>query len=183
MPRVSLVLGGVALVCFVTGAAGQSMTPLRLGVALGASFNRTSWAPYGAHAALSLTSQPVGSRLAIRVEALFDAAQRIVPHNEGLDPARTSNTTIGLTINPIYRLWGERTGLYVIAGLGLYHGWGEHQQLRGDRALHQYRLTELGANAGLGIDFKAFGREMYVESRLHSGAFHDRVPLSLGIRF
>lgn len=183
MLRMPLVLSSIALVCFASGAAGQSVAPLRLGVALGTSFNRTSWAPYGAHGVLSLTSQPLGSRLAIRIEALFEGGQRIVPHNHGLDPTRSSGKTIGLMVSPTYRLWGERTGLYAIAGLGLYHRWGEEQRLFGDGTVQRWSITELGANAGLGIDFKAFGREMYVESRLHSGAFHDRVPLSLGIRF
>lgn len=182
MPRRSLLLGGVALVCLATGAAGQSMAPLRLGVALGTSFNRTSWAPYGAHGALSLTSQPVGSRLAIRVEALFDGAERIVPHNQGLDPHRSRITTIGLMISGTYRLWGEPTGLYVIAGLGLYRHWGEDEQLFGGE-VQRWKVTELGVNGGLGIDFKAFGRDVFVESRLHSNAFHDRIPLTLGIRF
>jgi hypothetical protein len=183
MLRRSFVLGSVALVSLATAAAGQSMAPLRLGVAVGPSFNRTSWEPWGAHGVLSLTSQSPGSRLAIRVEALFDGAQRIVPHNQGLDPARTQIMTIGLLVSPTYRLWGKRSGLYAIAGLGLYHSRDETQRLYGDRTLHQSSLTELGVNAGLGIDFTMFGRNAFVESRLHSAAFHDRVPLSLGIRF
>ena len=183
MSHRSLVLGCIALACLAGSAKGQSIAPLRLGVAVGPSFNRTSWEPWGAHGVLSLTSQPSGSRLAIRVEALFDGAQRIVPHNQGLDPARNRITTIGLLISPTYRLWGKRSGLYAIAGLGLYHSWGESQQLYGDRTLHRYSATELGVNAGLGIDFKLFGRDVFVESRQHSAAFHDRVPLSVGIRF
>ena len=91
--------------------------------------------------------------------------------------------TMALTINPVYRLWGEQRGLYVIAGLGLYHTWGEDEQLWENGEVHRWTSTELGVNAGLGIDFTAFGREMFVESRLHSAAFRDHVPLSLGIRF
>ncbi len=70
MPRSSLVLGSVALVCLAAGAEGQSVAPLRLGVALGTSFGDGEWWPEGAHAAVSLTSQQVGSRFGIRVEAL-----------------------------------------------------------------------------------------------------------------
>jgi hypothetical protein len=183
MLRRSFVMGSVALVCLATGATAQSMAPLRLGVAVGPSFNRTSWEPWGAHAVVSLTSRSPGSRLAIRVEALFDGAERIVPHNQGLDPVRNRVATIGLLVSPTYRLWGKRNGLYVIAGLGLYHSWDETERLLGDQTLHRSRITELGVSAGLGIDFTLFGRDMFVESRQHSGAFHDRVPLSLGIRF
>jgi hypothetical protein len=182
MLRKSFVLGSAALACLTTAAAGQSMTPLRLGVALGTSFNRTSWAPYGGHAMVSLTSQSLGSRWGVRAEVLFEGGDRWLKHNQGMDLANQRNATVGLLISPTYRVWGKRTGLYVIAGLGLYHSSEEERHIFTGE-VHQGSVTELGANAGLGIDFKLFGRDAFVESRLHSAAFRDRVPLTLGIRF
>jgi hypothetical protein len=73
MFRRGLVLGGIALVCLTTSAAGQSIAPLRFGVALGTAFDHSEWWwPDGGHAALSLTSQQPGSRFGLRVEAMFD---------------------------------------------------------------------------------------------------------------
>lgn len=182
MSRVLLVLGGVALVSLATSAAAQSIAPLRLGVALGTSFGHNSWVPAGGHAVVSLTSQPVGSRFGIRVEALLEGESRYthVAWTEGY--AWNSETTLGLTVNGIYRLWGPTTGLYVIGGLGLYQRWTEHKPFS-ENVTRSSSVLGLGVNAGLGFDFKAFGRVLLLESRLHSGAFSGRVPVSLGIRF
>ena len=58
MFRMWLVLGGLSLGCLTASAAGQSIAPLRLGVALGPAFGQGKWWwPDGGHAALSLTSQ------------------------------------------------------------------------------------------------------------------------------
>ena len=182
MPRTSLVLSGIALVSVAFVAEGQSMTPLRLGAAVGTSFKRNTWSPQGGHATLSITSQSPGARLGFRVEVLFDGGHRLVPPGVGFGPSWESHRTIAFTINPTYRLWGRQTGLYVIAGLGIYNSWSESRPLF-DGTPHFASVFEPGANMGLGFDFKAFGREVFVESRLHSGAFHDRVPLTLGIKF
>ena len=159
------------------------MTPLRLGVALGTSFTDSAWWPEGGHAIVSLTSQPAGSRFGMRVEAIFDG-------DEGgfrsiVDGARHTirDATIALTINTTYRLTGQRTGLYAIAGVGIYRRWTEVDRFGSGEEVSHTSASVLGANAGLGFAFKAFGRELFVESRLHSGAFRDRIPLSLGIRF
>jgi hypothetical protein len=161
-------------------ARGQSISPIRLGVALGTSFERMNGAPYGGHAVLSLTSHRVSSRLGVRVEALFDGGQTIRRRSHELMGTRFHTTTIGLTINPVYRLW---RGLYVIAGVGVYQTWYEAQLYVSDAPVHRATSTDLGVNAGLGIDFKLFGRDAFVESRLYSAAFQERIPLSLGIRF
>lgn len=181
MPRALLLVS--AITCLATTAEAQSITTLRLGVALGTSFHATSWAPYGAHAAVSLTSQPADSRFGTRMELLYDGGQRIVPHDGGRQPALTSTGTLGLLVTSTYRVLGERKGVYLMAGLGLYRTWYSSEDLWGDRAIHRGGGTLLGVNAGLGINFIAFGRELFVESRWHTAAFRDRVPLTIGIRF
>ena len=182
MFRRGLALGCFALTCLTTSGAAQSVAPLRLGVGFGTSFDRASSNQYGAHGVLSLTSQPAGSRLAVRAEMLFDGAERILQDNGGLDPTMSRRRTLGLIASPTYRLWGDRTGLYAIAGLGLYYSWGERERLYRNE-VHRSSATDLGVNVGLGFDFKAFGRYMFIESRLHTGPLGGRVPVTLGIRF
>jgi hypothetical protein len=171
----------LAVICLSASADAQSIAPLRLGAALGTSFDRTHGTPFvGGHAVLSLTSHRVGSRLGIRVEALFDGAQRTRRLFDNPIPLRFHTSTIGLTISPVYRVW---RGLYVIAGVGVYQTWYESQLYTSDAPIYRTSSTELGVNAGLGIDFKLFGRDAFAESRLYSAAFRDRIPFSLGIRF
>jgi|SRR5688572_376427 len=183
MRRTLLVLVGIALMGLATGAAAQSVTPLRLGVALGTSFGNNSWSPQGAHATVSLTSHDVGSRFGIRVEALFDSRERVRRHMLNFPEAWIREATIGLTVNGVYRLWGRRTGLYTLVGLGVYHRWSEYEPTTGEGVVSRSSASGLSANAGIGFDFKAFGRELFAESRLYIGPFENRVPLSLGIRF
>ena len=183
MLRASFMLLSV-LTCLANVAQAQSMAPLRLGVALGSSFGEGAWWwPDGGHAALSLTSQAAGSRFGLRLETMVD-------HNtsgaRGADGSRTTwqHATLGLTINTTYRLMGARTGLYAIGGVGVYHRWTERRIAAGfAEEVRNFRGAAIDANLGLGFDFTAFGRDMFVESRLHGGAFHKRVPLTLGIRF
>ena len=182
MRRSSLVPVGIALMCLATGAAAQSVVPLRLGVALGTSFGNNSWAPQGAHATVSLTSHRAGSRFGIRVEALFDSRERLRRNQLDFPVAWVRDASVGLSVSGVYRLWGRRTGLYTLAGLGVYHRWTEYEPTTGEAASRR-SASGLSASAGLGFDFKTFGRELFVESRLYSGPFENRVPLSLGIRF
>ncbi|HJR66313.1 MAG TPA: hypothetical protein VJ802_07765 [Gemmatimonadaceae bacterium] len=185
MLRRGLVLGSIAIVCLTASAEAQSIAPLRFGVALGSAFGDDEWWwPDGGHAALSLTSQQPGSRFGLRVEAMFDYN---TSGSSGLDGriSMAQQRTSSLTINSTYRLLGRSSRLYAIAGLGVYqyssevrtHDFGSSQEVR------TFSNATLGANLGLGLNFTAFGREMFVESRLHSAGFGDRVPLSLGIRF
>lgn len=172
-----------AVTCLATTAEAQSIPAFRLGAALGMSFHQTSWAPYGAHAAVSLARQPADSRFGTRIELLYEGGQRIIPNDGGRQPALTRNATLGLLLNKTYRVLGERKGIYLIAGVGLYHGWYSVEELHGDRHIHRFTGFELGVNAGVGIDFTAFGRDVFVESRWHTAAFRDRVPLTVGIKF
>jgi hypothetical protein len=178
--RTPLVMGCVAVVCFAANAEGQSVAPLRLGAGVGTSINTKTGAPHGGHAVLSVTSQAPGSRLGFRVEALFDGSQEGV-HREGEPFTWVTNRTVALTINPFFRVWGRRTGLYVIAGVGIYQNWYESQVLGST----QTRIShfDMGANLGVGFDFKAFDREMFFESRLHTQGFNDRAAMTLGVRF
>jgi hypothetical protein len=184
MSRVSLALCGLAVICWATGAGGQSVTPLRLGVALGTTLGDNSWVPHGAHGVLSLTSQPAGSRFGLRVEALFEGDERFYDYSVGYSyTARTS--TAALLISTTYRLWGPRTGLYAIGGLGVYRQWQgvRVDPIDGETTTSHRTVTGLGINLGLGYDFKAFGREAFVESRFLSGVFTGLFPISVGIRF
>ena len=181
MPRASLVLAAVAVACLAAVTEAQSVAPLRLGVALGASVPTSAHAPLGSHGVLSLTSHRPDSRLGIRVEAFFDGGHRVYRNVQGLSVTRRQKT-FGLTVNPVYRLLGNRRGLYVIAGLGVYHRVDEYEPAFSDE-VQRWTVTELALNAGLGIDFRAFGHDMFVESRLHTDPFADRVPVTIGIRF
>ena len=129
MFRRGLVLVSVALVSLATSAAGQSIAPLRLGVALGTSFGESEWWwPDGGHAALSLTSQGVGSRFGLRVEAIVDHNTNGARNDDG-SRYTWQHSTMALTINTTYRLLGRSTGLYAIGGIGVYHRWNELRML------------------------------------------------------
>ena len=185
MLRRGLVSVGLALVCLAPSAAAQSIAPLRFGVALGTSFGEGEWWwPDGGHGALSLTSQAPGSRFGLRVEALFDHNTSGSSGPDGRSSVRQSHT-VGLTINGTYRLLGRSTGLYAIGGVGMYKHRNEvrSRDFPGSEEVRTFNGATFGANLGLGFNFMALGREMFVESRLHSAGFGDRVPLSLGIRF
>jgi hypothetical protein len=184
MFRRVLVLGGIALVCLTASAAGQSIAPLRFGVALGTAFEHSEWWwPDGGHATLSLTSQQPGSRFGLRVEAMFDYNSSASSGPDGRSSARQQRT-VGLTINGTYHLRGRSTGLYAITGVGVYQHWIEARthDFPLSPEVHRLNGASLGANLGLGYDFMALGREMFAEARLHSGS-GTRVPLSIGIRF
>jgi hypothetical protein len=179
----SFVLGSVALACLTATGAGQSMSPLRLGVALGTSFGANEWWwPDGSHAVLSVTRHRTGSRFGLRVEAIYSNYD----HWERLEPGVTfagREDVVLWTINTIYRLAGQPTGLYALLGVGVYKRWSE---LRIDGIQQEVRrATESGldANIGLGFDFKAFGSDMFVEARMSGQSFDTRIPLSLGVRF
>lgn len=185
MFRAGLVLGGIALICFGESAAAQSIAPLRFGVALGTSFGRGEWWwPDGGHATLSLTSQPVNSRWGLRAEAIFHSN---TTGSRGIDGGRTERqqSTVALTINTTYRLLGRNTGLYAIGGIGVYQRWNELRILdfRTGGEVRTSTAVGIDANVGLGYNFTAFGRELFVESRLFGTTFLDQVPLSVGIRF
>jgi hypothetical protein len=162
------------------------MTPLRLGVALGTAFGESEWwGPDGSHVALSLTSQPLVSRFGLRVEAIVD---RNTHGSRSAEPGvwhTGQDATMALTINTTYRLVGQQTGLYAIAGIGVYQRWSELRirDFRSGDEVRRSSVAGLDANAGLGFDFRAFGRELFVESRLHGWAFGERAMLSLGVRF
>lgn len=185
MLRRGLALGGIALVCLTASAAGQSIAPLRFGVALGTAFEHSEWWwPDGGHATLSLTRQQPGSRFGLRVEAMFDYNSSASSGPDGRSSAR-QHRTVGLTINTTYRLFGRSSRLYAIGGVGVYQHWGEarSRDFPGSEEVRRFNSASLGANLGLGYDFMALGREMFVEARLHTGLGGERVPLSLGIRF
>lgn len=185
MVRKASVLAVIALLCLTASAAGQSITPLRLGVALGPAFGQGKWWwPDGGHAALSVTSQQAGSRFGLRVEAMFDRNTNGSRGADGVSHERR-HQTLGLTINTTYRLLGGTTGLYAIAGVGVYQRSSELriQDFRTGEEVRTFSNAAVDANVGLGFNFMALGREMFVESRLHGSAFMNRVPLSLGIRF
>ena len=182
MPRMSLALSGVMLVLLATGAEGQSVAPLRLGAGIGTSLHSSTWGPHGGHATLSLTSHAPGARLGFRVEALFGGFQDAV-RLEG-EPLSTwmTDRTVALTINPVFRLWGTQTGLYVMGGVGVYQSWHERRLMTTDQTT-RFSQFEMGANLGVGFDFKAFDRVMFLESRLHSAGLLHRRTVTLGVRF
>jgi hypothetical protein len=186
MLRKWLMLCGITLICLTTSVAAQSVAPLRLGVALGTSFGDEEWWwPDGGHAALSLTSRSIGSRFGLRVETIFGSNTTSGFRLSDGSPYVARDATLALTVNLTYRLVGRETGLYAIGGIGVYHRWSEARFDRFpiEEEVRHGTMAGTDANLGLGFDFRAFGRELFVESRIHGNAFGERVPLSLGIRF
>lgn len=180
------IVGVLALTVMAPHAQSQTGSRVKLGAAFGPGWEtRGAGGPSGTHFALSATLRPSTSRFSYRLETMLDATERSLPGAASRKDLHR-HATFALTLNAVRRFSKRSTGLYAIAGLGLYHQWNELIQAseasETEMARGVWANVNLGLNAGLGYTFHVRGHEMFLESRYHTTGFESRVPLSFGIR-
>jgi hypothetical protein len=180
------IVGVLALTMVGSRADAQTESRVKLGAAFGPGWEtRGAGGPSGTHFALSATLRPTGSRYGYRLETMLDATEQARHRPVSLTEI-DRHATFALTLSAVRRFSKTTTGLYAIAGLGLYHQWNEQilndeaQQAESQRGI--WSNARAGLNAGLGYSFHLRGQEMFVESRYHTTGFESRIPLSFGIR-
>ena len=176
----------LALTMVASRAESQTGSQVKLGAAFGPGWEtRGAGGPSGTHFALSATLRRATSPYSYRLETMLDATEQSRQRAVSLTDIHRHATFV-LTVNAVRRFSKKPTGLYAIAGLGLYHQWNEEivndesQEAEAQRGV--WSNARAGLNAGLGYSFHLKGQEMFVESRYHTTGFETRIPLSFGIR-
>ena len=180
------IVGVLALTMVASRAESQTGSRVKLGAAVGPGWEtRGAGGPSGTHFALSATLRPATSLFSYRLETMLDATEQARHRPVSLTDIRR-HATFALTVNAIRRFSKKPTGLYAMAGLGLYHQWNE--QILNDETHESetqrgvWSNARAGLNAGVGYSFQMLGQEMFVESRVHTTGFESRIPVSFGIR-
>jgi hypothetical protein len=180
------IVGVLALTVVVPRAESQTGSRVKLGAAFGSGWEtRGAGGPSGTHFALSATLRPSTSLFSYRLETMLDATEQA----RTVAPSRRDvhrHATFALTANTVRRFSKKSTGVYAIAGIGLYHQWNE--LIRSDEVREAgaprgvWSNALAGLNAGLGYTFHIRGQEAFIESRYHTTGFESRIPVSFGIR-
>ena len=180
------IVGVLALTVVVSRAEAQTGSRVKLGAAFGPGWEtRGAGGPSGTHFALSATLRPATSPYSYRLETMLDATEQARHRPVSVTDIRR-HATFALTVSAVRRFSKKTTGLYAIAGLGLYHQWNEQilndetREAEAQRGV--WANARAGLNAGLGYSFHLKRQEMFVESRYHTTGFESRIPLSFGIR-
>jgi hypothetical protein len=180
------IVGVLALTMVAPRAESQTGSRVKLGAAVGPGWEtRGAGGPSGTHFALSATLRPATSLFSYRLETMLDATEQARRRPVSLTDIHR-HATFALTVNAVRRFSKKPTGLYAIAGLGLYHQWNE--QILNDETRESatqrgvWSNARAGLNAGVGYSFHMLGQEMLVESRVHTTGFESRIPVSFGIR-
>jgi hypothetical protein len=173
MKKTMLAVAVLAGTLVAAAPASAQLRTVQFGVSGGPAFPvghladdvNTGW-----HAQGSLSFAPIMLPVGIRADILY------VSFPEAEDDSRAS--TLSGNVNAVIGLGGIGFRPYVIAGLGVYNSRGE--DIDGE-------TTEVGVNAGGGIEFGLAGLSAFLEARYHHGfdaGEHVRfVPVSIGIRF
>jgi hypothetical protein len=176
----------LALTVVASRAESQPGTQVKLGAAFGPGWEtRGAGGPSGTHFALSATLRPASSPYSYRLETMLDATEQSRHRAVSLTDIRRHATFV-LTVNAVRRFAKKPTGLYAIAGLGLYHQWNEEilndetREAAAQRGV--WSNARAGLNAGLGYSFHIRGQETFIESRYHTTGFESRIPVSFGVR-
>jgi hypothetical protein len=181
MSRRAIALAALAAALVTAPAALHAQSPLRFGLAAGATVpvgtfgDEVDW---GVHVTGSVTGKPALSPVGIRGEVMwnrltgkeFDTGLGTIQGDDVDVLAGIVNAEIGMT--------GVDMRPYLIGGLGAYRLSGEGE----DDA-----VTKFGFNVGAGIDFALAGFSAFTEVRFHSiqteGEARNIVPITFGIRF
>ncbi|MGQ0714182.1 MAG: hypothetical protein ACT4PJ_10665 [Gemmatimonadaceae bacterium] len=185
--KATFTIVGVLTLTMIAPRAEAQESRVKLGAAFGPGWEtRGAGGPSGTHFALSATLRPTASRYGWRLETMLDDAERRRGGAAANESGLHRHATFGLTLSAVRRFSKSQTGVYAIAGIGLYHQWNE-VVARSDATAEEKRQgiwsnAHPGLNVGLGYNFLIKGQEMFIESRYHTRGFESRIPLSLGIR-
>jgi hypothetical protein len=184
MKTTCTIVSVLALTVVASRAESQTGSQVKLGAAFGPGWEtRGAGGPSGTHFALSATLRPAKS--VYRLETMLDATEQSRQRAVSLTDIHRHATFV-LTVNAVRRFSKKPTGLYAMAGLGLYHQWNEEilndetREAAAQRGV--WSNARAGLNAGLGYSFHIRGQETFIESRYHTTGFESRIPVSFGVR-
>lgn len=182
MSRRAIALAALAAAVVTAPAAAHAQSPLRFGLAAGATFPTGDYGDAfesGYHVSGSVTGKPMLSPIGVRGEVMWNSMEA------GNDVDATLNVLAG-TLNAEIGLSGVGVRPYLIGGIGLYRVNVDSDAL--DNILGPGEAeTKFGFNVGAGLDFGLAGFSAFAEARFHSaqtdGGATTFVPLSFGVRF
>ena len=180
MSRRIIALAALAAAIVTAPAAAHAQSPLRFGVAAGATFptgDASDIVEWGYNVTGSVTGKPMLSPVGIRGEVMwnrlsgkdFDTGFGTINGGDVDILAGIVNAEIGMS--------GVGVKPYFIGGLGAYRFSAEDADSE----------TKFGFNVGAGLDFGLAGFSAFAEARFHSiqteGSATNIVPVTFGIRF
>ena len=176
MSRRAIALAALAAALVVAPAAVEAQSPVRFGLAAGATFPQGDIADgldWGYHVAGSVTGRPMNSPFGVRGEVMWHSMKA---NDESLFEGEDLNI-LGLLVNAEIGMSGVGVKPYFIGGLGYY------RSTFGDFDAE----NDFGFNLGAGIDFALAGFSAFTEVRWHSiqteGDASNFIPLTFGLRF
>jgi hypothetical protein len=184
MSRRAIALAALAAAIVTTPAAAHAQSPLRFGLAAGATIptgDAADIAEWGYHVSGSITGKPMLSPVGIRGEVMWNRLTgkdvEVVP---GVTESGDDLDILAGIVNAEIGMSGIGVKPYFIGGLGMY-------RLSSEGADSE---TKFGFNLGAGLDFGLAGFSAFAEARFHSIQADDfgngsvnLVPLTFGIRF
>lgn len=180
MSRRAIALAALAAAIVTAPAALHAQSPVRFGLAAGATFptgDAADIVDWGYHVSGSVTGKPAMSPVGIRGEVMwnrltgkdFDTGLGTINGGDVDILAGIVNAEIGMS--------GVGVKPYFIGGLGMYRFSAEDSDSE----------TKFGFNVGAGIDFGLAGFSAFTEARFHSiqteGNATNIIPVTFGIRF
>lgn len=161
--------------------AQQSMSPVRFGVAAGATFptgDAGDVYDWGYHITGLVSGRPAALPIGLRGEVMFHSLQgKEIDAGEFGSVDVPDLRVIGGLVNAEIGMSGVGIRPFFIGGLGLYNIGGEDIDSE----------TKFGFNIGGGVDFALSGLSTFAEIRYHSiqteGDALSIIPVTFGIRF
>jgi opacity protein-like surface antigen len=182
MSRRAIALAALAAAIVTAPVAAHAQSPLRFGLAAGATFPTGDIGDgfdWGYHVGASITGKPMLSPVGIRGEVMWHSLEA----SENVDAKL--NVLAGI-VNAEIGMSGIGVKPYFIGGLGIYRvdiDSDELDALFGESDAQ----TKFGFNVGAGLDFGLAGFSAFTEARFHSiqteGSAMNIVPITFGLRF
>lgn len=184
MSRRAITLAALAAAIVTAPAALEAQSPLRFGLAAGATVPTGNFADiveWGYHASGSVTGKPMLSPVGLRGEVMWNrfTEKDFVLAPGVTEPGQDLDVLAGI-VNAEIGMSGIGVKPYFIGGLGMYRLSGENTESE----------TKFGFNVGAGLDFGLAGFSAFAEARFHSiqadnfgNGSVNIVPLTFGVRF
>lgn len=180
MSRRAIALVAVAAALVSAPVALEAQSPVRFGLAAGATFptgDAADFTEWGYHISGSVTGKPALSPVGLRGEVMFHQLKgKQVETDFGDIDAPDVNVIAGI-VNAEIGMSGVAARPYFIGGLGMY-------RLSADDVDSE---TKFGFNLGAGIDFGLAGFSAFAEARFHNIMTENEstniIPISFGLRF
>lgn len=182
MSRRVIALAALAAALVTAPAALEAQSPLRFGIAAGATFptgDAGDLYDWGYHISGLVSGRPAASPVGLRGELMFHSLQGQSFEDDilGRIDADDARIIAGI-VNAEIGMSGTGARPYFVGGLGFYNldfGEGTDSQ------------NKFGFNVGGGLEFMLSGLSTFAEIRFHSiqteGDALNVIPISFGIKF